>query len=359
MNPPVKPTMKHRIAVLGFGTVGQGLCEILRDKREQLSAAYGFEAVVVAVSDMRMGTVACDEGLDIDTLLRLVQSGASLEDCPGDICRGGDALSTIESCNADSICELTFTDVKTGEPATSHCRAALSRGMNVLTSNKGPAALFYRELMELGREHGAHFGIEGTVMSGTPVLNLARLTLAGNQITAARGILNGTTNYMLSEMESGKSYDEALATAQELGYAEADPTADVDGLDALAKVTILANVLMGEDLRPSDIPCEGIRGITPTDIEEARAEGKRYKLIGEVSREGDKITARVAPMRVELTHPLAGVMGATNAVTFSCDLMGDVTINGAGAGRIETGFSLLVDLLEIHRSTLHRSEATA
>jgi homoserine dehydrogenase len=351
--------MQHRIALLGFGTVGQGLCEIFRDKRDELATQYGFEPIVVAVSDLRMGTVVSDSGLDVNRLLDLAAAGTSLEEYPGDVRRGGDALSTLANCNADSMCELTFTDVKTGEPATSHVRAALQAGMNVVTSNKGPAALFYRELEQLAREKGVRFGIEGTVMSGTPVLNLARLNLAGNRITAARGILNGTTNYMLSEMEAGKSYDEALATAQKLGYAEADPTADVDGLDALAKVTILANVLMGENLRPSDIPCEGIRGITPEDIEAARADGKRYKLLGEVRREGSKVTARVAPMQVELNHPLAGVMGATNAVTFSCDLLGDVTVNGPGAGRTETGYSLLVDLLEIHREMLSRGEALA
>ncbi len=354
--------MKHRIALVGLGTVGQGLCEILRDHRDRLVEEHDFDPVVVAICDLRLGSLTCDEGLDLENVLELAQSGSSLEEYedPGhEVRHGGDAISMLESCSADTLCELTFTDLGTGEPATSHCRSALSRGMNVVTSNKGPAALFYRELSSLADEHHVGFHIEGTVMSGTPVLNLARLNLAGNRITAARGILNGTTNYILSEMESGKTYQEALSTAQKLGYAEADPTADVDGLDALAKVTILANVLMGADLRPADIPCEGIRSITPDHIDEARAQGKRYKLIGEVRREDGRVSARVAPMQIEVSHPLAGIMGATNAVTFTCDLLGEVTISGAGAGRIETGYSLLVDLLEIHRSVLQRSEATA
>jgi homoserine dehydrogenase len=192
--------------------------------------------------------------------------------------------------------------------------------------------------------------IEGTVMSGTPVINLAENTLAGNDISAVKGILNGTTNFILTNMEAGRSYEDVLDEAQKLGYAEADPTADVEGYDALAKVTILANVLMGENVKPDDIPCKGITQITLEDIDKAKAEGKRWKLIGEVKREGGKVSASVSPQMVDLSHPLAGVMGAVNAVTFSTDLMGDVTVNGPGAGKIETGYSILIDMLEINRN---------
>ena len=152
-------------------------------------------------------------------------------------------------------------------------------------------------------------------------------------------------------MEAGRPYQDVLDEAQKLGYAEADTTADVEGFDALAKVTILANVLMGENVKPDDIPCKGITQITLDDIEKAKSEGKRWKLIGEVKREGGKIAASVSPQMVDLAHPLAGVMGAVNAVTFTTDLMGDVTVNGAGAGRTETGYSILIDMLEIHRNS--------
>ncbi len=341
--------MEHKLALIGFGTVGQGLCEILLSKKELLRKEYGFEPRVVAVSDMLKGSVYDPDGLELEKLLELAKAGRSLEELDGVKEKGWDALTTIANCGADTVCELSYTDIKTGQPATDHCRAALGQGMNIVTSNKGPAALFYRELQELAAKNHARFMIEGTVMSGTPVLNLVRNTLAGNEISAIRGILNGTTNFILSQMETGREYEEVLAEAQKLGYAEADPTADVEGLDALAKVTILANVLMGENLTPDDIPCRGITRITLDDINQARNEGKRWKLIGEIRREGGKVHAEVAPMMIPLEHPLAGVMGATNALTFSCDLMGDVTINGPGAGRIETGYSILTDLLEIHR----------
>jgi len=340
----------HKIALIGFGTVGQGLCEILIDKADTLKADHDLEVQVVAVSDKLKGAASNPDGLDLAQLLQFAKEGRSLDEFPGAASTGQDALTTIADCNADTVCELAYTDIKTGQPATDHCRAAFKAGRNIVTSNKGPAALHYRELAEEAAKHGVRLMIEGTVMSGTPVLNLARHTLAGTDISSIKGILNGTTNYILTEMEKGQAYDDVLKEAQELGYAEADPTADVEGLDALAKVTILANVLMGEDLTPGDIPCEGISKITLEDIDKARKAGKRYKLIGEIKREQGKVTASVAPMMVDLDHPLAGVNGAVNAVTFGTDLMGDITINGAGAGRIETGYSILVDILDLHHS---------
>lgn len=340
--------MKHKLALLGFGTVGQGLCEILLSKSEQLKAQYGFEWEVVAVSDMLKGSVYSPEGLDVKKLLSLAEAGTSLEEYDGATEKGWDALKTVRECNADIVCEMTYTDVKTGQPATDHCRAAFETGKHVVTSNKGPAALFYRELVELANKNNVKFMIEGTVMSGTPVINLANNTLAANDISAVKGILNGTTNFILTNMEAGRSYEEVLDEAQKLGYAEADPTADVEGFDALAKVTILANVLMGENVKPDDIPCKGITQITLDDIDKAKAQGKRWKLIGEIKREAGKVSASVSPQMVDLSHPLAGVMGAVNAVTFTTDLMGDVTVNGPGAGKIETGYSILIDMLEIH-----------
>ncbi len=343
--------MEHKLALIGFGTVGQGLCEILMDKADELRERYDFEARVVAVSDLNKGSVHAAEGLDIPELLELARAGKSLEEYSGEADRGWDALRTIRECGADSVCELAYTDIQTGQPATDHCRAAFDSGKHLITSNKGPAALHYRELAELARSNGVRFMIEGTVMSGTPVLNLGRNCLAGNDISAIRGILNGTTNFILSKMETGRPYEEVLQEAQELGYAEADPTADVEGHDALAKVTILANVVMGASLTPREIPCEGITEITVEKIEQAKAQGMRWKLIGEVVRENGKVSASVRPTMVDMSHPLAGVTGANNAITFDCDLMGEVTVSGAGAGRMETGYSILVDLLEIHRAT--------
>ncbi len=338
--------MIHKIGLIGFGTVGRGITEILRAKKSYLKERYGFEYQIVAVADFAYGNVYNEQGLDMDLLLKQAENKEKFK-------RDLVSLSTlelIEQSNVTTWCELTYTDLETGGPAVEHVRTALRAGKNIVTSNKGPAALYYDEMMALAKANNARFLIEGTVMAGTPTLNLADGPLAGNTIRKAYGILNGTTNYMLTEMEKGMAYEEVLAKAQKLGYAEADPTGDVEGYDARAKVTILANIVMGAGIRISDVSVEGITKITPGDIAEAQKQNKRWKLIGSVELKDDgSVEAYVKPMMIDLSHPLAGVMGATNALTFSTDLVQDVTIVGPGAGKIETGFSILTDLLRIHK----------
>ena len=342
-----------KLGLIGFGTVAKGLCELLQEKETQLQKLTGDEIVVTAISDFKKGAVYVPEGIDLNKLLEIDASGESIdtyEGLPGQsVDRGWDSLKTIRESNADIICEMTYTDVKTGQPAIDHVEAALNSGKHVVTSNKGPAALKWRELSALAEENKVAFRIEGTVMSGTPVLNLAEGPLAGCEITAIRGILNGTTNYILSEMETGKPYVDALKQAQELGYAEADPTGDVEGFDALAKVLILANTVMGANLVADNIKREGITGITPEMIREAGNENQRWKLIGSIQSGSDGIVASVAPEKVPMTHPLYGIGGAVNALTFTTKELGDVTIVGPGAGKRETGYSILTDILTITR----------
>ncbi len=344
-----------KIALIGFGTVGQGLCEILINKKEELKTLYGFNPKIVAVSDVMKGSVYCPEGLETEQLLNLAKTEKSLDDykcsCSCGTCyTGWDAMRTIKESNADVICELAYTDLQTGEPAISHCKAAFESGKHVVTSNKGPAALAYQEILKLAKNNNVQFKIEGTVVSGTPILNLAEGPLAGCKISAIKGILNGTTNYILSEMEDGMSYEDALTKAQELGYAEADPTGDVEGYDARAKVTILTNVVMGESFGINDVTCEGITNIASEDIAKAKDQDARWKLLGSTEIIDGKVVASVKPVMVPTTHPLAGIMGATNALTFTTDLMGDITIVGAGAGKVETGYSILTDILTIHNT---------
>ena len=337
-----------RLLFLGFGTVGQGLAELLLAKRDELARHFGFEWQVTGIADTLKGSVYDPAGLDLERALEAIRRGDSLAG-PGREGGAWDGLTMVRHAEADVLLEATYTDIKTAEPATSHVRTALERGLHVVTSNKGPLALHYRELAELATRNGVQFRFEGTVMSGTPLLNLIREAMAGAEVLEVQGILNGTTNFILTEMEKGLAYEAALKRAQELGYAEAVPDADVLGWDALAKVTILANVAFGAALKPSDSPCEGITKITAQDIAKSLTEGKRYKLIGRVWREGGGVKAQVAPRLVELSHPLASVMGATNAATVRTDALGEVTIVGPGAGRAQTGFAMLSDLIHIGR----------
>jgi len=342
--------MAQKLALIGFGTVGQGLAEILIDKGEKLKSRYGYEASVVAISDINRGSIFKADGLDLRQVLQQIERDGRIGDHPG-ATTGWDSLKTIRESGADVVVELTYTDIKTGQPATDHVRTALENGRHVVTSNKGPVALAGQELTRLARENGVQFRYEGTVISGTPALNLAMETLAGTDIREVRGILNGTTNFILTEMEAGAGYEETLKKAQQLGYAEAVPDADVEGWDALAKIVIIANMLMGGDLKPSQVDCTGITRITADDMSRAREENTRWKLIARAWQEGGRIQASVSPQKVPMDDFLAGVSGATNAITFETDLLGSVTIVGPGAGKVETGFSILVDLLAIHRQT--------
>jgi homoserine dehydrogenase len=346
--------MEYKIGLIGCGTVAQGLLEILVKRKEYFKEKLGFEAKVVAINDKLKGSLLIPGGIEIEKILYLLEQGKKideyLEGKPNQA-RQMDPLEMIEKCDADIIAELTYTDIKTAEPATSYIKKALQTGKHVVTSNKGPAALNYRELKKLAGENKLFFRIEGTVMSGTPVFSLFENGLAGNEIKEIKGILNGTTNFILSQMEiENMDYEEALGLAQKLGYAEADPTADVEGYDAVAKIVILSNVFLGGNIRPSEAKREGITSLSKQEVLAAKGEGYRYKLIASTKRENGRIRASVAPQKLPLSDPLAGVMGANNALTFDLDLLGKVTIQGPGAGKTETGYSILTDMLTIHRN---------
>ncbi len=341
---------RYRLALIGFGNVGQGFTQILRDKGEQLARRFDVQFQIVAISDLLKGSLYNPDGLDATALLEAIQNTGRIQDLPA-LHQGWDALKTIEETNADAVIEISYTDLKTGEPALTHIRTALERGKHVVTTNKGPIALHYPELAALAREKGAEIGVEGTVMSGTPALRVGQELLGGTSISKVQGILNGTTNYILTQMENGASYQHALAQAQEHGYAEADPSGDVEGHDAAGKVVILANLLMETPLTMADVSCQGITQVTPADIAEASAAGERWKLIGTVEQTGHGVEASVKPLRVPLSHPLASISGATNAITYTTDLLDEVTLVGPGAGRLETGYALLGDLLAIHRNS--------
>jgi len=338
----------YRLALIGFGNVGQGLAQILSERGDWLASQFGLRLQIVAVSDLLKGSLYDPQGLDAAALLAAVKQNGKLDGVQAAE-HGWDALRTIAESNADAVVELSYTDLKTGEPAITHLRKAIECGKHVVTTNKGPIALRYPELKALADARGVEIGVEGTVMSGTPSLRMGTELLAAANITRIQGIINGTTNYILSQMESGATYAAALAEAQAKGYAEADPTGDVEGFDAAGKVVILANLLMGQALTMADVDRTGITRLTLADIDAARDAGERWKLIGKVERVDGQVRASVRPARLPLAHPLASVGGATNAITFTTDLLGDVTLVGPGAGRLETGYALIGDLLALHR----------
>jgi homoserine dehydrogenase len=227
----------YRLALIGFGNVGQGLVQILKVQGEHLAQQFGACFQIVAVCDVLKGSVYDPSGLDPKVLLNAICDSGHLDSVPA-LIRGWDAFTTMSESNADVIVELSYTDLKTAEPAFSHLRCALELGKHVVTTNKGPIALRYNELQALAQARGVQIGMEGTMMSGTPVLHFGRDFLAAAGIQRIQGIVNGTTNYILTQMADGTTYVAALAEAQARGYAEADSTGDVEGSDAVAKAVV-------------------------------------------------------------------------------------------------------------------------
>ena len=347
-----------KLALIGCGGVGQAFLEILRGGRRELQERYGLDVTVVAVSDPVKGSVAHADGLDLQAMQAALAAEGTLAAYRGQagVVHGWDSLSTIRESGAEVVVEATPTTAS-GEPATTHCRAALSRGCHVITSNKGPLVHAYTELMELAAARGVHLGIEGTVMSGTPSLRLAREALAGAGICGVRGVLNGTTNYMLTQMEAGQPYAEALAEAQAAGYAEADPTGDVEGFDAAYKLMILSRHVLHMPVELEDIAREGITHLTPAAMAAEKSGGAHWRLVAQLARRGAGYVASVRPEVLPAADPLAAVGGVTNAITYETELLGPVTLLGPGAGRRETGYALLRDVLDLARPLGERTAA--
>ncbi|MBN1155498.1 homoserine dehydrogenase [candidate division KSB1 bacterium] len=334
------------LAFIGYGNVGQGLTEILLLKQQELEDYYGFSFSIVAVATLHKGSVYAEEGLDGGTLLNHIRAGGHLSTLTQGIKDFG-VHDIIKNSNADVILELSYTDFKDGEPACAYVREALNCGKHVVTSNKGPSLFHHHEFSKLARDNHLVYGFEGTVMSGTPVVKTALKCLAGCRIDRIRGIWNGTTNFILSEMESGCSFQGAFDEARRRGYVEADAAADVDGWDATAKAIILANSVMGGHVTISDVVREGIAGIDATMVSQALQEQSRWKLVGDIIRTNHGFNVQVSPVKLPYADPLAQINGTANGLIFETDLLGSVSISGPGAGRIQTGYAILSDLLTI------------
>jgi len=330
-----------KLVLAGFGNVGQAIAEQMANAHPSVS---GFQ--ITGVSDPRFGAVASSAGVDPKALLDTARHNGSFESVGGYLGES-DVLRTIDASGAEVLVELTFTDLETGEPATSHIRHALASGMSVSTTNKGPIALHLEELEALALANGAHLAYEGTVMSGTPAILVARESIAMAGFRGASGILNGTTNFIITRMEQGAEYAAALAEAQELGYAEADPTGDVGGHDAAAKLAILARALLGVTIPPRSVETVPLGTLTADDVKSTSSTGSRWRYVASLDQTDTGWSAAVSPKRLDATHPLASVSGATNAITFDTELLGEVTLVGPGAGRAETAYSVVNDLRRI------------
>ena len=339
-----------RIVLLGFGVVNQSLARMLIERRQELSDSHGFRPRVVAAVD-RGGAAVNAKGLDLAKLLHCKAERKTVAALDSDGSYSMTPLEVIKSVQAEVVVEGTPTDTRSGEPAISHLKAAFMSGKHVVTSNKGPLALALPALSELAEYNKVCLKFSATVGGGTPVLELARF-LQWDRIVAVRGILNGTTNYILTEMdEKGVTFDAALSKATEMGYAEANPSADVDGIDSASKLVILANWAMKRRCTLKDVSIRGIRDVTPDDMQKARRAGRTIKLLASIDG-----GLKVEPTEMQRLDPLC-VSGVLNAVTFVSEYAGEETIVGRGAGGVETASAMLRDLLDIRQVLASRMAA--
>lgn len=337
-----------RIIFVGFGVVGQSIAKVLEEKKEELIKIYGVDPKTVAVVDS--GGAAIDpQGLDLDVLIKLKESGVSVATYPDCGYRVRDALGVIREVEADVMLETTPTNIADSSLGISNIETALKFGMNVVTTNKGPLARAMPALMEIAAYNGVELKFSGTVGGGTPILEVAKKCLLGDRILSIRGVLNGTTNYILTCMSDEKaSMEEALRDAQRLGYAESDPSYDLDGVDAAVKLVIIANWIMDMGVSIDDVEVQGIRCVTLKDVEDAKRGGEVIKLVGSVG--GD---LSVKPQRIQERDPL-NVGGTLNAASFTTELSGVINLVGKGAGGVETASAALRDLIDIKNHLSYR-----
>jgi homoserine dehydrogenase len=315
--------------------------KLFNSRSEDLYAQYGLKPRVVGVCDSK-GSAVDTSGLELEKLVEVKKKFGTVKNY-GKTKNNMSGIDMIRNLDADVVIETTASNYKDAEPGMSHIITAMKRRMHVVSVNKGPLALAFPSLMELATYNQVIFKFSGTVGGGTPILDYAKNSLRGERITSFAGILNGTTNYILSNMTNGLSFDSALKDAKNRGYVEADESLDLDGLDAAAKLVILANWIMGMKVTLPDIDCKGIRNVTVNDIRNASKNNCAIKLIASCNRE-----LVVKPKEVSVDDPLC-VNGTLNAIAFTSEHSGTQTIIGKGAGGMETASSILRDLLDIRQ----------
>lgn len=338
-----------RLALVGFGNVGRCFVERLSGRYGSVLRRLGAPPVVVGIATARHGTAIDSRGLPAASCLSLVRDGRSLTA----LHRGIPLSSTLEFIRrvpADVLVELTPLDPRRGEPATRHARAALRRGMHVVTANKGPVAFALRSLRMLATRHQRLFLHEGAVMDGAPVFNLVERCLPGARIVGFRGVLNSTTTRILSRMERGASFAAALREAQEAGVAEADPRNDIEGWDAAVKGCAIANALMGATTRPQRVRRRGISGLTPSAVRRAVRSGTRLRLVVRALRRRGGVRLSVAPERLPADDVLVS-RGSDGVLVLETDLMREIGIWEGAGGVDQTAYAILSDLAAVVRAT--------
>lgn len=338
--------VNKRIVLCGAGTVGKAFLRLLNERRVSVEGRYGLRLDLSAVVDIGGAAVSDSRPLPLDDLLRRVDGGEKIERLSPFGRPGMSCTEVLSHVSADILVEATPTNLRDGEPARTHFLAAIDRGMDVVTANKGPLVLCYREMMLAARQKGCRLFMSAATAAALPTLDVGLLCLAGSDVMSIEGVLNGTTNYILSRMHQDRwTYENALKDARRMGIAESDPTDDVEGFDTRNKLIIIANRVFGKTFGIQDVAVKGITAVSPADIQSAQTAGRVVKLIGAAKRVGGALRLDVAPKELDRQHPLAAVNGPEKGIHFLTDTMGGVTVTGGKSSPTGAAAALLKDLI--------------
>lgn len=338
-----------KLGLLGFGNAGRAFAKILEDKKTEIIESMDCSIIVTGITTGSRGSLYNAAGID------LKKAWTELEENGGFLKEGNDysqmtSRELAEKGEYDVIIEMTPLEIFTGQPAADHLRKAMERGKHAITANKGPIAWYYNDLKKLAAKMGVQFYFETTVMDGTPIFNLKDETLKFCKVTEVSGILNTTTNYVLEELAKGKAYDDVIAEGKKIGFVEADPSMDIEGWDAAAKITALLNVLMDAGITPRDVDRTGIENITIQDIQKASEQGKVIKLLCNGTLQNGEVIASVKPSLVEQGSLMSVIDGTSSVVQITTDLMGKLTIIEHDPDLVQTGYGIFSDVLRIVRN---------
>jgi homoserine dehydrogenase len=336
---------QYNLCFLGFGNVGRALARLFAAKSGELREQYGIEYRITGVASRRLGWLANAEGFETSTMLSNTPL-AEIASASNNISTSNNINDWLNAAQPDAVFETTSLNPDSGQPAIDYLHAVLESGAHAITANKGVLVHGYRELAALARAKGKRFLFEATVLDSAPVFSLFREALPAVKLRGFSGVFSSTTNVIIETMEAGRSFEEGLKTAQELGVTETDPSHDIDGWDSAVKVCALASVLMKIPLQPAEVGRESIRDLRPAKVQAARSEGKPFKLVARAKLLGDgKLTATVRPEQIPVSDPLGNVRGTSLAIHFELDMMPGLTITSHRPNLQSTAYGLLADFI--------------
>lgn len=338
-----------KIILCGMGNVGKTFLKLLAERVEEVRDKHDLNIEVGCVVDIGGAAIAKEGALPLSDFLDYIQKGGKPETFPGYGQKGLTGVEAIKNNNFDILIETTPTNLKNGEPAYSFVTAAIEKGMDVVSADKGPFVLFFDKLKKLAKANNSRLFISAATGAALPTLDTGKFSTVGATITSIEGILNGTTNFILTKMYLEKwSYEDALKEAQAMGIAEPDPTLDVEGYDSRNKILLISNTLLNTNFGINDVPVKGITQVSYDDIEQAAKEGKVLKLVATAEIKDGKVSLEVSPKRLDKNHPLASINFSEKGITYSTDTMGQITVLGGKSSPLGAAAALLKDVIHTH-----------